>query len=301
MNDKKTLITIIVLLVIVFPLGIIGTVKNFTVPSTKVVDDNLNKEFIYNNKLYFYLNDKLVSTYACNNCSLAEYKIDDNNYHTNYYNAGVKKVSGTLNNYFGLFKKGDNILLYNLVGSKVVDEYNSIKDYRVNSSNNFLITKKDTGFGVTFIDLAHKTIPNNYDYIAVPSHLVNGVLDATNFIVKKDNLWLLLNEDGTINKEFTTEIVDYSNNYYILYDGLYHIVDSNDTEYLTALEKTNVYGVDKYIFVLSNNQLFVYEDLNNVPVLGKVLPSYQNIYFNKVDNGIEINIDGKIYETLELS
>lgn len=301
MNDKKTLITIIILLVISLPLGIIGTVKNFTVPSTTVKDDNLNKEFIYNNKLYFYLDNKLLSTYACGDCSLAEYIINDNMYHTNYYKSGKNEVSGTINNYFGIFKENRSMSLYNLVGGKVVDKYKSIKDYRINSSNNFLITEKMNGFGVTFLDLAHKSIPNDYDYIALPSHLVKGVLDATNFIVKKNSVWSLLNEDGTIIEDFTMELVDYSTNYYILYDGIYHVVDKNENEYLTNLEKTNVYGVGKYVFVLSNNQLFIYEDLNSAPVLGRLLPSYDNIYFNKVDDGIEIIIDEKVYETLELS
>ena len=86
MKDKKTLITIIVLLVILLPMGVIGTIKNFSVPNKdEVVDDNPNKNFIYKNKLYFYLDGKLLSTYNCSNCDIANVEIDDDVYKTNYY------------------------------------------------------------------------------------------------------------------------------------------------------------------------------------------------------------------------
>ena len=43
MKDKKTLITIIVLLVIILPMGIYGTIKNFNTGKTETKDDNPNK------------------------------------------------------------------------------------------------------------------------------------------------------------------------------------------------------------------------------------------------------------------
>ena len=46
MKDKKTLITIIVLLVIFLPIGLVGTIKHFSLP--KQLDngiENPNKEF----------------------------------------------------------------------------------------------------------------------------------------------------------------------------------------------------------------------------------------------------------------
>ena len=52
MKDKKTLITIIVLLVIFLPIGVFGTIKSFSATKPDVKDDNPNKEFKYNNKLY---------------------------------------------------------------------------------------------------------------------------------------------------------------------------------------------------------------------------------------------------------
>ena len=54
MKDKKTLITIIILLVVFLPLGLVGTIKHFSTSKTNVdVNSNPNKEFIYNGKVYF--------------------------------------------------------------------------------------------------------------------------------------------------------------------------------------------------------------------------------------------------------
>ena len=77
MKDKKTLITIIVLLVIILPMGIYGTIKNFNTGKTETKDDNPNKEFIYNNKLYFYYENELLATYECSTCNNASNEIDD--------------------------------------------------------------------------------------------------------------------------------------------------------------------------------------------------------------------------------
>ena len=70
MKDKKTLITIIILLVVFLPLGLVGTIKHFSTSKTNVdVNSNPNKEFIYNNKLYFYYENELLATYECSTCN----------------------------------------------------------------------------------------------------------------------------------------------------------------------------------------------------------------------------------------
>ena len=187
MKDKKTLITIIVLLVIFLPIGLFGTIKSFSTTKSDVKDDNPNKEFKYNNKLYFYYNDKLLSTYECSTCTLATSSIDDINYHTNYYKSDDKELAGVLNEYYGLFKENDNIILYNLVNNKKIDSYKSIKNYNIEATSKFAITEKSSGKGVIFFDLSNSPIPNIYEYITLPSHIIDNKLDTSKFIVKKDN------------------------------------------------------------------------------------------------------------------
>lgn len=302
MKDKKTLITIIVLLVILLPMGVIGTIKNFSVSSKdEVVDDNPNKSFIYKNKLYFYLDGKLLSTYNCSNCDIANVEIDDDMYKTNYYKNGNSIACTIINNYYGIFKENNEIKLYNLVSKSVIDSYEKIKYYKTLSSSKYLITKKSSGYGVIFLDLSNKPIANEYDYISVASHLIDGVLDTSKFIAKKSNNWYILNSDGSLFIEpVGEEIVDFNDNYVITYNNGYHIYDKNKVEYLSNFPKTKVYAIDKYVMVLNNNQLFVYENCGGSILKYLELPSYTDIYFSVNKGKVEINADGNLIETLEL-
>lgn len=302
MKDKKTLITIIVLLVIFLPIGLFGTIKSFSTTKSDVKDDNPNKEFKYNNKLYFYYNDKLLSTYECSTCTLASSSIDDINYHTNYYKSDDKELASVLNEYYGLFKENDNIILYNLVNNKKIDSYKSIKNYNIEATSKFAITEKSSGKGVIFFDLSNSPIPNEYEYITLPSHIIDNKLDTSKFIVKKDNMWSVISANKKVDvAPVLDEIVDFNDSYYITFaNNTYHIYDRNNIEYLENLPKTNVYGVGKYIFVLNNNQLFIYENCLNPVVKIMELPSYNSLYFYQNNNKIDIMIDENLHETLEL-
>ena len=302
MKDKKTLITIIVLLVIFLPIGLFGTIKSFSTTKSDVKDDNPNKEFKYNNKLYFYYNDKLLSTYECSTCTLASSSIDDINYHTNYYKSDDKELAGVLNEYYGLFKENDNIILYNLVNNKKIDSYKSIKNYNIEATSKFAITEKSSGKGVIFFDLSNSPIPNVYEYITLPSHIIDNKLDTSKFIVKKDNMWSVISANKKVDvAPVLDEIVDFNDSYYITFaNNTYHIYDRNNIEYLENLPKTNVYGVGKYIFVLNNNQLYIYENCLSPVIKIMELPNYNSIYFYQNNNKIDIMIDENLHETLEL-
>lgn len=302
MKDKKTLITIIVLLVIFLPIGLFDTIKSFSTTKSDVKDDNPNKEFKYNNKLYFYYNDKLLSTYECSTCTLATSSIDDINYHTNYYKSDDKELAGVLNEYYGLFKEKDNIILYNLKNNKKIDSYKSIKNYNIDATSKFAITEKSNGMGVIFFDLSNSPIPNVYEYITLPSHIIDNKLDTSKFIVKKDNMWSVISANKKVDvAPIIDEIVDFNDNYYITYaNDTYHVYDRNNIEYLENLPKTNVYGVGKYIFVLNNNQLFIYENCLSPVIKIMELPNYNSIYFYQNNNKIDIMIDENLHETLEL-
>lgn len=301
MKDKKTLITIIVLLIIFVPCSIYGTIKHAKMNQEVVLDDNVNKEFIYNNKLYFYENDKLLSTYECSTCNVAT-NTYNTEYHTNYYKFGEVNIEPVINSTFGIFQNNGKTILYNLVGSQIVDTYDEVINYGVLATNKFLINKKDNKWGIIFLDFSNNTISNEYDYIALPAHLNGQTLDSTKFIVSKNNLWYILKEDGTLFKEATSkEIVDFNDNYYITYDGNYHIYDYNNIEYLTYLSKKNVYGVGKYVFIESaNNLLLIYEKCNDTLRQQVVLPEHESMYFQVKENAIDIMLDQKLFQTLDL-
>ena len=68
MYDKKTLVVIIVLLVIFVPLAVMGIYQHITKEEQEIAE-NVNHEFIFNNRVYFYVDDNLVGTYECSNCA----------------------------------------------------------------------------------------------------------------------------------------------------------------------------------------------------------------------------------------
>lgn len=307
LNDKKTLITIIVLLVIFLPLAVLGTFKHFEPKKDNIVDDNPNKEFIYNNKVYFYLNGKLSSTYDCDDCSIAQISLDDLDYHTNSYRNGTKEFGPIIDDLWGIFKHGERYALYNILGKMIANEYQDVKSYKVDSTNSLLIAKKNNKWGVTYLDMAATGLKNEYDYIALPAHFTKNVLETKKFIGKINLLWYILNPDGSaIRPAVRSEIVDFNDNenypYYITYDNGYHIMDFNENEVLENLDKKNVYGVGKYIFVeTNNNMLLIYEDCNGAILKNVTIPEYKEMHFSKNDDGIAIMIDGNLFETIELS
>lgn len=305
MQDKKTLITIVVLLAVFLPATIAGTYRKFTRDENALIDDNPNHDLIYNDKVYFYLNDELVSIYECSNCSEIKTEINDNEYHTNYYKNGAYKLPVVLNKNFALIKENNKNYIYNLLSSKTISGYDVIKNYNVEHTEFVLIVSNNNKWGVIGIDenAAQLKINFDYDYIALPSHIVNGVLDTSKFISMVNQEWYILNSDGTSDYQaFNFEIVDFNSKYYISYENdAYHIMDYNNQEYLSSVNKSGVYAVSDYIYLISNNSLYIYSDCSNSPLKSINLPSYGNIYFNQLESSVEIIIDDNLYYTIELS
>lgn len=303
MKDKKTLIVIIVLLGLTLPLGLVGTIKHFSIPQKEEVPENLEQKFIYQDNVYFYLEGSLLGTYECLNCALPETSVMEDEYHTNSYKGGQEELEPVVNSFYAIFKKGDKQVLYSIIGKRILAEYKSIKTYNTKANNMFVINETSAGYGVTFFELGKSSIPSEYDYIALPGHFEDGLLDATKFIVKKNNLWFILKEDKTsLNDAVSEEIVDFNDNYYITYDsGEYKIYDYDGNLHENILPKTNVYGVGKYLFIVNNRDLYIYEDIDDELVDYKNVGEYKEISFNKKSDGIEVIIDGKISETLALS
>lgn len=299
MQDRKTLITIIVLLVICLPLALVGTVNHFKGADKKIEDNNVNKELIYNNKVYLYQGDNLLGTYDCNNCFKAETVIDDNEYHTNSYKGGTKKIDAAINDMWAVFGKDKDIVLYNILGKSIATKYEQIKTYNVNHTNDMLIFKNSNKWGITYFTSA---IKNDYDYIAFPAHFINDALDTSMFIGKINNLWYILKSDGTaLMPEVHTEIVDFNDSYYITYDGSYHIMDYSNVEQLAGVTKDKVYAIDKYVFLVLNDKMFVYENVNEPYKKSIDLKEYEELYLSKNSDDIAIMLDGNLLETIALN
>lgn len=301
MYDKLTSKIIIVLLVIFIPLSIIGLL-NHKEDSLQTIDENPNKEVFYNNKVYFYQGDELLGTYICQNCKKTETVIDDSNYHTNYYKYGTDELSTVQNSILAIFNEGDKIEFYNIVSQKKVMEFDAIKTYNIANNNNLYFGKIENFWQIMEINEAgaKSVINDSFDYIAIPNHIENNILNSDKLIVKKNNNWEILdiiNKESIISNSY--EIVDFNEYYYIVYNNGYQIHDYNNIEILPNIIKSYVATVNDYLFIISNsNTLFIYKENNITNYETMTLPEYTEIDFINSAEGIKIMLDKNLYQTI---
>lgn len=303
MKDKKTLITIIILLICVVPLAIYGTVKHI-MNKDIVVDDNPNKDYILNNKVYFYDSGILKGTYKCaNECKKITTTIDDNKYSINYYMLGKNDAPEVLPNNYALFEEDQSVALYSIDLKNKVLQFDAVKNYNVNHSSPVLIIKNNGKYGVLSLSEFKVLVSNSYDFIAIPNRVVDGVLDTSRFIGKKGNYWYVLESDGSYNhEEFIDPIVDFNDNYVIVKNqDAYKIYDYDKKEYLLNSNKKAVYCLGSYVLVIDeSNNLLVYQNVETTALKAFRLPEYKSITFDYKDGNIVIYLDNKEYQSLVL-
>lgn len=305
MYDKKTLVVIIVLLVIFVPLAVMGTYQHITKEEQEIAE-NVNHEFIFNNRVYFYVDDNLVGTYECSNCATVEPIVDDENYHTNYYKYGTLDFDEILSPSLAMFKEGDKIIVYNIVlNMKLNVLYDAIKTYGVKNSNNLILAQNGSSWqALTLNETGLVTaISGTYDYIGIPSHIIDDVLDSSKVIVKSGNNWQIIdvnnNESIVLSNQ---EIVDFNDNYYVVYSDAYRIYNaSNNMEVLGDIVKKHVAMIGDYILIVTDtNNLLVYENNNLNTFETYTLPAFEDIYFTITDNNLNVILDGNLQESIAL-
>lgn len=310
MYDKKTLVVIIVLLVIFVPLAVMGTYQHITKEEQEIAE-NVNHEFIFNNRVYFYVDDNLVGTYECSNCATVEPIVDDENYHTNYYKYGTLDFDEILSPSLAMFKEGDKIIVYNIVlNMKLNVLYDAIKTYGVKNSNNLILAQNGSSWqALTLNETGLVTaISGTYDYIGIPSHIIDDVLDSSKVIVKSGNNWQIIdvnnNESIVLSNQ---EIVDFNDNYYVVYSDAYRIYNaSNNMEVLDNVVKKHVAMIGDYILIVTDtkvtdtNNLLVYENNNLNTFKTYTLPAFEDIYFTITDNNLNVILDGNLQESIAL-
>ena len=308
MYDKKTLVVIIVLLVIFVPLAVMGTYQHITKEEQEIAE-NVNHEFIFNNRVYFYVDDNLVGTYECSNCATVEPIVDDENYHTNYYKYGTLDFDEILSPSLAMFKEGDKIIVYNIVlNMKLNVLYDAIKTYGVKNSNNLILAQNGSSWqALTLNETGLVTaISGTYDYIGIPSHIIDDVLDSSKVIVKSGNNWQIIdvnnNESIVLSNQ---EIVDFNDNYYVVYSDAYRIYNaSNNMEVLDNVVKKHVAMIGDYILIVTDtkvtdtNNLLVYENNNLNTFETYPLPAFEDIYFTITDNNLNVILDGNLQESM---
>lgn len=307
---KGAFIISLILLLIAIPLTVVGIIyhkKNSDI-------DNPNKEFHYNNKLYFYNNSgDLIGKYECiyKNCDYAKQMINDSEYGINHFNDYAHYENTLINEQYAFiadYKDNQNAVnLYDVKNNEISATYKSYKNYGIGIVNNYYIVESLTGtYGVIKIDQdgINNILPFTYEYIALQDDLdlEQNKISADSFIVKKDNKWYLIDENEA---EFTSKIdnpiIAFDTSTFITKEQFYNIYNYDGT---TKLSNNCNYlnYISKYLEVKDlNNNYYILD--NTLSLKSKLYPTNEDtVIETKInDEGkIEIIIDNEIKETIDI-
>ena len=227
-------VLIIVLLVIFSGLTIWGYIGNLMGVNKPPEPENTNRQFKFNDKLYFYDELDLVGTYECKtiNCDYAKGTIDDSNYSINYYsNAKETPIKFISRRYAFLVDDGSDILLYDILNKSIINKFKAVKNYELGITDNYYIVQDmNNKWGVLKLDSTAGLVINyKYEFIGIHNELKDGTthLNGEIFVVKDVNGWKLVS-DTDVDKStyYINQIYDYNNDYVITKKDNYYYVNS---------------------------------------------------------------------------
>ena len=324
MQTKKTsiLVIIIVLLVISAPLAILScylklsgyTPKEKTEEKEPSKEDNStikkpNNDSKYaNGKLYFYdLNKNLIGEYTCEKdpCSYAVSNITDDDYPIAYLKSEETDIN-PYNNY-AFINDNNKILIYNFQTKEVVKTYQTIKNYHNMLEGYMIVQDENNKWGVIKLDeVITEIIPLEYDFIGLSDSLnEDNMLNNENFIVLKDNLWAIIDNEGDLASNFLSLPITSYNDLLISVenDNIYYLYDYNGKRVVDESGFNYLSFTDKYINIIDhNNNLYIYDYMND----SKISPNmkinnsddYRNSFtstYNAETKSIDVVIDGREY------
>ena len=314
-NKKSVLILIVVLMIIVIPSSIWGTVNHFM--ATNKSDTNVNKEFHYNNKLYFYNLNNLIGTYNCTNtiCDYAYGTIDDSVYALNYHKVTTDEQVKLVNNKYAFIVdttssnvpyKDSKITLYDASSSRNTGTFNAIKNYAVGLENNqFIIQNTEGLWGVVALnDTPSLVVPYSYNFIGVHDVSANNSssLETDTFVVKDTSGWKLINKQNVdLTGYFSYPIYDYNSKYVAVKNNDYYFLYDYSNNLVISFGYKNIKFMGEYIGVLnSNNQFYVINPTNTAELSKRyVINSLDDVSYTISSTGLSLSINNAVVETIK--
>lgn len=307
MKNKNILITIVVLLCIFTPLTIIGILNTNNISP---LEDNPNHDTYYNGYMWFYdSNDKFLNKYECitETCEYASTVIDDDTYGIDYYKDGTVDSINLINDKYALITDGTLINLYSLTTGTVLQSYKAVKNYKTNLENDIYIIQNNEGvWGVLSIgDTLKSVLPFEYTFIGLKNiSQDNNSLSTNKFIVLKDQKWYIVdNNNSALTGYIDDPIIDYTNEYvFSKNNDKIRIYSYENYEYLSNYNIKDYILEDKYIGIITDSFLLIYENLGNKYIKSMALTENTgDIVLEKSDNNLNIKINGEVKESIELS
>lgn len=306
-NNKKVLITMLVLLGIFLPLTIIGLLGRKNISP---LEENPKHEIYYDGYVWFYdSNNKFLSKYECMTelCEYTNTTINDDTYGINYYKDGTKNQTSLMYDKFAFITDGAVIHLYSADTGKSLQTYKEIKNYKTTIENDaYIIKNSDDVWGVIkFSGGIGAMLPFEYSFIGLKNELnEDGTLKADKFIVMKDTKWYIVDGNNNAVSGYVDDpIIDYNNEYiFSKNNGKVRIYGYENFEYLTTYDIKNYILEDKYIGIVTDKFVLVYEHLGSKPLKSISLTNpNSSVELEKQDNKINVKIDGEIKQSIELS
>ena len=302
-------------MIIVIPSSIWGTVNHFM--ATNKSDTNVNKEFHYNNKLYFYNLNNLIGTYNCTNtiCDYAYGTIDDSVYALNYHKVTTDEQVKLVNNKYAFIVdttssnvpyKDSKITLYDVSNSRNTGTFNAVKNYAVGLENNQFIIQNNAGlWGVVALnDTPSLVVPYTYNFIGVHDVSANNStsLETDTFVVKDTSGWKLINKQNVdLTGYFSYPIYDYNSKYVAVKNNDYYFLYDYNNNLIISFGYKNIKFMGEYIGVLnSNNQFYVINPTNTAELSKRyVINSLDDVSYTISSTGLSLSINNTVVETIK--
>lgn len=296
-DNRYSLVIIILLLIIFFPLTIYGYIYR----SNNKIDDNPNHDMYYKGKVWFYNNSsELLGFYECKSekCELAKSTIDDKKYNLNYYTDGTKEYINSKDDNYVFIQDGEYVYLFDIKHNKVIQEYLKVNDYNTKIDSPIVIAQnKEEKYGVLyFSNNINLVLPFEYDFISLVNKVnQNNELISNKIVVLQNEKWSLVDNSGKkITSDYNNPITDYTDKYIITFDKLYNIYDYEGNQFVSNLTIQKYIFENKYIGLVSNNKLYIYSDLNNNPLKEYNITSNSSVSLKYENSTL------KIYDNNEL-
>ncbi len=307
MKNKGIFITIIVLLCIFVPLTIIGFLNKRNISP---LEENPNHDTYYNGYMWFYdSEDNFLSKYECitETCIYANTVIDDETYGINYYKEGIKKEVNIIGNKYALITDGSLVHLYSVSNGSILQSYKAVKNYNTDLENNTYIIQNNEGVwgALTIGETLKSILPFEYSFIGLKNELKeDNTLSTSKFIVSKDQKWFIVdNNNSALTGYIDDPIIDYTNEYvFSKNNDRVRIYSYENYEYLPDYNIKNYILEDKYIGIVTDSFLLIYENLGNKYIKSMALTDNTNdIDLEKNNNKLDIKVNGEVKESIELS
>lgn len=312
---KGAFILIIVLLVIFAPLSIISFALHIMSSNNQNQElVNVNHDFYYQGKLYFYNDDTLLGTYTCKSskefCGYVKSKSEDEKYAISSYQSLEKEIPVIQDHYVFLVDgEGSKPFLYDIGLNKSLITYDLVNNYNIGLEQERFIVKNEQGkYGVLgLLGQIQIIVPYEYDFIGSVDFIDSdsGLLMADNFVALKDGMWYLIGNQGAILTEpVSKEIVSYTGQYIIIKDMERYSLINYQNEQVLESDYTWLSFTGRYLNVIDlDYDFYVYDLVHNTMLIDPIPVLDTDKMTSKIseEGKLEIIQNDNVIQVVEIS